>query len=181
MEEGLVAELTGYRVVRRYRRSVELMIRLQMTRTAAVVVALSVTFVTCAWAQNPTQVYVYVQHETPARSWFPVRFDGVVVARIKAGRFFVIDASQGRHMVSGKNGVPVFFHSKPGEKVFVRVEWRNGELSGPALPVWEVVSQATAHSDMLLLVYIDSDKAVSKLVPKADPRKPPPLRHRPGV
>ena len=149
------------------------------TRTsAAIIVALSMAFVASTGEQNLTQVYVYVQHETPARSWFPVWFDGVLVAKIKRGRFFVIDASPGRHMVSEEKGVPVFIDVRAGKEVFVRLEWRNGELPGPALPVWDIVSQATAHNDMLLLAYIDADKAISKSVPKADSRKPPPLRRR---
>ena len=153
-----------------------------MAKTAAAaMVALSLALVLPLRAENFTQVYVYVQHETPARSWFPVRFDGIVVAKMKQGRFFVINASPGRHMVSGKEGVPVFVVLRPGNKVFVRLEWRNGDLPGPALPAWEIVSQATARNDMLFLAYIDANKAISKSVPKTDPRKPPPLRHRGGV
>ena len=126
------------------------------------------------------EVFVYVQHYTPARSWFAVRFDGVVVAKIKGGRFFVINASPGRHMVSGKKGVPVFVDARPGKKVFVRLEWINGVLGGPALPAWEVANSATARNDLLLLAYIDAGKAISKSVPKTDPRTRPPLSHRGG-
>jgi hypothetical protein len=129
-------------------------------------------------AEGLVQVYVYVQQETPARSWFPVRFDGVVVAKIKRGRFLVINTSPGRHMVSGEKGVPVFVQAQPGKKVFVRLEWRNGELPGPALPVWDIVDRSTAHNDMLLLEYIDGRKAISKSVPRIDPRAPPKLRRR---
>lgn len=153
-----------------------------LRRRATIVVAmlLSSILTVSARAAKPAEVFVYVQHYTPARFWFPVRFDGVVVAKIERGRFFVIDASPGRHMVSGKNGVPVFVDARPGKKVFVRLEWINGVLGGPALPAWEVADRATAHNDLLLLAYIDADKAISKSVPKTDPRKRPLLRHRRG-
>lgn len=74
----------------------------------------------------------------------------------------------------------MFVDARPGKNVFVRLEWQNGGLGGPVLPTWEVVDRATAHNDLLLLAYIDSDKAISKSVAKADPRKPPPLMHRGG-
>lgn len=151
---------------------------LRRTATIVVGVLLSTILTVSARAAKPAEVFVYVQHYTPARSWFPVRFDGVVVAKIKRGRFFVINAPPGRHMISGKKGVPVFVDTRPGKKVFVRLEWRNGVLGGPLLPAWEVADPATAHNDLLLLGYIDADKAISKSVPKTDPRTRPPLRHR---
>jgi hypothetical protein len=158
--------------------SVGIMRGLRMRAMAGAAVFLSLALTGSARAGKLAEVFVYVQHYTPARSWFPVHFDGVMVAKIKRGRFFVINTSPGRHIVSGKKGVPVFVDSRPGTKVFVRLEWENGVLGGPALPVWEVVDHATAHNDMLLLAYIDADQAISKSVPKIDPRKAPPLRHR---
>ncbi len=68
-------------------------------KNAAIVVACGLLLVPSSGAEALTQVYVYVQQETPARSWFPVWFDGVVVAKIKRGRFFVINAAPGRHTV----------------------------------------------------------------------------------
>ncbi len=65
-------------------------------------------------------------------------------------------------MLSGEKGLPVFVDARSGDESFVRLEWRNGELAGPALPVWEVVPRATAREDMIYLPYIDADEALSK-------------------
>lgn len=145
---------------------------------AAIIAAASLMLLPATRAQTLTQVYVYVQQETPARSWFPVWCDRVLVAKIKRGRFFVINVAPGRHMVSEEKGVPVFVEARPGKRVFVRLEWRNGELPGPAIPVWEVVPQSTARDDMIYLTYIDADKALSKSVPKTEPRALPHLMRR---
>ena len=131
-----------------------------------------------AGGQPTTQIYVYVQHESPARSWFPVWCDGVLVAKIKQGRFFVINVTAGKHEIIEEKGVPVFVDVRSGKKAYVRLEWRNGELGGPALPVWAEVTQSAAHRDMLYLAYIDADKVVSKLVPNTEPREAPSLRRR---
>jgi hypothetical protein len=147
-------------------------------KIAATTLASSLMLLPSRGAETPTQVYVYVQEETPARSWFPVWFDGVLVAKIKRGRFFVINAAPGRHMLSEERGVPVFIEARPGKKIFIRLEWRNGELPGPAIPVWETISQRGAHDDMLSLTYIDADKAISKSVPKTEPRESPHLMRR---
>src|SRR5690242_14068765 len=113
---------------------------------AGVGVLLSLLVTVPARGGNLAEIFVYVQHYTPARSWFPVSLDGVPVAEIKSGRFFEINVSPGRHMVSGKKGVPVFVDARPGKNVFVRLEWQNGVLRGPILPTWEVVDRATAHN-----------------------------------
>ncbi|HXH51031.1 MAG TPA: hypothetical protein VNM47_16960 [Terriglobia bacterium] len=154
--------------------------KFQMRAIVGVAVFFSLALAVSARAENLSEVFVYVQHYTPARSWFTVRFDGIPVAKIKRGRFFVINTSPGRHTVSGKEGVPVFVDTGPGKNVFVRLEWQNGVLGGPALPAWEIVDRATAHNDLLLLAYIDAGKAISKSVPKSDPRTRPPLSHRGG-
>jgi hypothetical protein len=81
-------------------------------------------------------------------------------------------------MLSDEKGVPVFVDARSGKKSFVRLEWRNGAVGGPALPVWEVVPQSVARGDMIYLTYIDADKAVSRSVPKSNPRTPPQLKRR---
>ncbi len=131
-----------------------------------------------ARAGDLARIYVYVQSETPARSWFSVSCDGAVAAKITRGRFFAIDVAPGRHMLSDEKGIPVSVDARSGQESFVRLEWRNGELGGPALPVWEVVPAAVARRDMVYLRYIDANKAASRSVPKADPRAPPRLIRR---
>jgi len=130
-----------------------------------------------AWAEEPARIYVYVQQETPARSWFPVSCDGVVVAELKRGRFFAINVVPGRHMLNEEKGVPAFVDARPGRDSFVRLNWHI-EVGQPAIPVWEIVNAASAHTDMLTLAYIDAAKALSKSVPKKDPRGPPRLTRR---
>ena len=81
-------------------------------------------------------------------------------------------------MLSDEKGVPVFVDARSGKESFVRVEWRNGELGGPAIPVWEVAPRPVAREDMIYLTYIDADKVLSRSVPKRDPREPPHLMRR---
>jgi hypothetical protein len=145
---------------------------------AAAAAASSLILLASAGAQPTAQIYVYVQHESPVHSWFPVWCDGVLVAKIKPGRFFVINVAPGQHEISEEKGVPTFVKVRPGNKAFVRLEWRYGEPGGSALPVWEEVSQSAAHNDMTRLAYIDADKAVSKLVPRSEPRELPRLMRR---
>ncbi len=145
---------------------------------AAAAVAFGATLLPAAGAEPLTQVYVYVQDETPARSWFPVWFDGVAVAKIKRGRFFVINATPGRHTLNDEKGVPVSIEIQAGKKVFIRQDWRTGDSEGSLLPVWNTVAQDTARRDLLFLTYIDADKATSKAVPKTEPRESPRLMRR---
>lgn len=84
-------------------------------------------------------------------------------------------------MLSDEKGIPVFVDARAGKESFVRVEWRNGEVPGPALPVWEVVLPSTARKDMIYLLYIDGDKALAESLPKKDPREPPHLMRRSGA
>jgi hypothetical protein len=124
------------------------------------------------------RIYVYIQTDTPARSWFPVLCDRTAVAKLKRGRFFAVEVAPGRHMLSDEKGVPVFVDAEPGEEAFVRLGWRTGDVGGPVLPVWQVVPPDTARRDMIYLVYIDGSKVLSDSVSKSDPRGPPQLNRR---
>ena len=104
-----------------------------------------------AQSQGLARIYVYVQTETPARSWFQVWCDKAVVAKLKRGRFFEVDVAPGRHTISDEKGVPVSVDAHSDKDSFVRLEWRNGDVGGPALPVWQVVSPSAARLDMLYL------------------------------
>lgn len=154
---------------------------MRMSRQAArlaVLVAVILATQVSALPQARARIYVYVQTETPARSWFPIFCDGTVVAKLRRGRFFAIDVAPGRHMLGAKESVPVFVDAESGKDYFARVEWSNGEVDGPAIPVWEVVPEDTANRDMVYLTYIDADKALSSSVPKTDPRGEPRLSRR---
>ena len=155
-----------------------------MTKLLAIIFFLSIFIVPQAVSETSAEpsprarIYVYVQSETPARSWFPIFCDSSAVAKLKRGRFFAIDVRPGRHMVGAKESVPVFVDAESGKEYFVRVEWSNGEAGGPAVPVWEVVPRDTASRDMIYLAYIDADEALSSSVPKTDPRGAPRLARR---
>jgi hypothetical protein len=143
-----------------------------MVQTAFITLTLLMPL-TSARPEGLARIYVYVQRETPARSWLPISCDGSVVAKVKQGKFFAINVAPGRHMVSPERGIPVFIDVRSGSEAFVTVGWRNGERGGPAIPflVWEVVAPSVAERDLTYLTYIDEDKVLSKSVPKTDPRK----------
>ena len=133
-----------------------------------------------ARAEERARIYVYVQQETPVRSWFPVSCDGIVVAEIKRGRFFAVNVGPGRHMLSEEKGVPTFVEARSGRDSFIRLNWHT-ELGRPAIPVWEIVAPSNARRDMINLTYIDVGRVLSKSVPKKDPRGPPRLTRRGGI
>lgn len=81
-------------------------------------------------------------------------------------------------MLSDEKGEPAFVDARSGKESFVRLDWRTGEVQGPALPVWEVVPPSTARDDMFYLLYIDADRVLSKSVPNKDPRERPEPRLR---
>ena len=143
----------------------------------AIIPLLALTLGQPARAEQRARIYIYVQQETPARSWFPVSCDGITVAEIKRGRFFAINVGPGRHMLSEEKGVPTFVDARSGRDSFIRLNWHI-EVGQRPIPVWEIVDAASACRDMLTLTYIDAAKALSKSVPKKDPRGPPRFTRR---
>jgi len=150
-----------------------------MTRSAHLIIVAALLSVVprVARAEELARIYVYVQQETPARSWFPVSCDGAVVAEIKRGKFFAIIVTPGRHMLSEEKGVPSFVDARAGRDSFIRLNWHI-EVGQSAIPVWESVAPSSARRDMLDLTYIDVGRVLSKSVPKKDPRGPPRLTRR---
>ncbi len=130
-----------------------------------------------ARAQGLSQIYVYAQLETPARSWLPISCDSTVVAKLKPGRFFAFDVAPGGHILSYEKGLPAFVEARSGEESFVRLDWRV-EIGRPAIPVLQVVPPAHARNEMIYLTYIDAGKVLSRSVPRADPRELPQPRLR---
>ena len=129
-------------------------------------------------ANDVARLYVYIQDDTPARSWSPIYCDSKVVAKLKRGRFFALDVAPGRHMVSGENGVPVFVDAGAGEDSFVSLGWRTGDTGGPLLPAWQIIGPDAAEREMKDLKYVDADEVISSSVSEKDPRGPPSLRRR---
>jgi len=128
-------------------------------------------------AEDLARIYVYAQFDSAASSWLAVSCDNAVVAKVKRGRFFAVDVAPGRHVLSIWKAVPVVVEVRAGQEDFVRLDWHY-EVFEPSIPVLHAVQPDQAHTEMLNLAYIDGNKAVSKSVPKADPRRPPQLKLR---
>jgi hypothetical protein len=139
-------------------------------------------FCVCAWSQTEKkpepvgQIYVYANWESPERKWVDIACDDEIVAKVKAGRFFVMSLPPGRHAVSAGDGIPVFVEERSGEKSFLRV---GREVDGQAVMlVLTKMDSTEAGKEMVHLAYIDAAKALSSSVPKEDPRD---LRQQPQL
>jgi len=94
--------------------------------------------------------------------------DDKIVAKVKAGRFFVVNVTPGRHAVSAGDGIPVFMETRPGEKSFLRVD---REVDGQTVMlVLTKVDSSEAAKEIVHLAYIDAAKVLSSSVLKEDPR-----------
>lgn len=114
------------------------------------------------------QVYVYAMWESPVRRWVDIACDDEIVAKLKAGRFFVMNLPPGRHAVSERDGLPVFIEVRSGEKSFLRV---GREVDGQTvMPVLSKMGSTAAEKELAHLAYIDAAKALANSVPKEDPR-----------
>jgi hypothetical protein len=126
-----------------------------------------------AWSQTKensgphAQVYVYANWESPEHKWIDIACDDETVAKIKAGRFFVMKLPPGRHAVSARDGIPVFIDARSGEKSFLRL---GREIDGQTvMPVLTKVDSTQALKEIVHLAYIDAAKVLSNAVLQADP------------
>ncbi len=145
---------------------------MRQTGHIAIIAALALMPLPSAGAKGLARIYVYAQLETPAGSWTPISCDGTVVAKLKRGKFFAVNVAPGRHMLSEEKGIPVFVDAHSGEDSFVRLDWHI-EVDKPVISVLQVVPPPQARDEMRYLVYIDAGKALSRSVPKKDPREIP--------
>jgi len=136
-----------------------------------------VSLVSCvgSWSQTEKkpapleQVYVYADWESPEHGWVDVACDEEIVAKVKAGKFFVMNLQPGRHAISVQDGIPVFIELRSGERSFLRLD---REVDGQTVMlVLNKMDSTEANREMVNLVYIDASKALSSSVPKEDPRK----------
>ncbi|HLV89146.1 MAG TPA: hypothetical protein VKV39_19340 [Candidatus Sulfotelmatobacter sp.] len=130
-----------------------------------------------AWSQSdrklePTgqfetgQIYVYANWEFPEHKWVDVACDDGIVAKIKAGRYFVLNLSPGRHAVSERDGIPAFVEVRSGEKAYLRL---GREVDGQTvMPVLSRVNANDAAGEIVHLAYIDAAKVFSGSVLKDD-------------
>jgi len=72
-------------------------------------------------AQNTAQVFVYCEWESAQRDWLPISYDGTMIAKLKAGSFFVIDARLGQHVLGPGNGIPMVLQVHLGDQTFIRL------------------------------------------------------------
>jgi hypothetical protein len=141
----------------------------------ATITAVALTVPSSAPAEDPGRIYVYAQRQTAARSWLPISCDGAVVAELKRGTLFAMNVPPGRHTLSTETGVPAFVDVHSGEESFVRLDW-SFEVGRSAIPVLNTVRPDQARKEMRFLSYIRANKVHASLVPRTDPREPPPLR-----
>ncbi len=136
-----------------------------------------------ATAQDTAHIYVYSPWDAGQQSRLPITYDGVVVAKVKDGKFFAIAASPGRHVLVARDGVPTAVNVRPGEDAFVRVEHHLElpEFGKTDIPVLTVQSPDEARLAIVHLVYIAAGKISSPLVSRQDPtvQRQPALKTRP--
>jgi hypothetical protein len=133
-------------------------------------------------AEGSANIYVYSDWESPQRSKLTISYDGVSVAQLQPGRYLVINAQPGRHVLIAGEGIPTFVEVRAAEESFVRVG-RQIEInqSGKSdIPVLEVQSPEQARHEIVNLVYIAASKIFSPFVSKQDPSVPalPKLKNR---
>ena len=135
-------------------------------------------FATGEGAEHLTEIFVYASWEYPARSWVPVSCDGILVAKVKRGRFFAINVGTGKHALTQNDGIPLIVNTHPSQPLFVHLGQEvSDEPSGKVvLPVLLAVDPEEARKEMIHLVYVDSDKLYSSAVSRQDPTQPSPPR-----
>ena len=122
-------------------------------------------------ADTPSRIYVYADWGSPQRSWIPIYYDGVLAAKLKAGKFFAINAAPGSHSLFAGDGVPESFNVRTGQEIFVELEHDveitpSGKTSIPVLS--EKLTEA-GRLKVIHLVYIRTKEMYSLLVSRQDP------------
>lgn len=133
-------------------------------------------------APGKAEIVVYLPWESAQQARLKISYDGAPAAEIQPGRFFVINADPGRHLLRAGKGKPTAVDARAREESFVRVG-RDIEI-GPAgesdIPVLEVLSPEQARLEIINLVYVKAKKIFSSVVSREDPfvRRRPELKTR---
>jgi hypothetical protein len=93
------------------------------------------------------------------------------MAEVQAGRFFVINAEPGRHVLIAGDGIPTTVDIRAKGELFVRVgrEIEIGSSSTTSIAVLQDLSPEQARLDMINLVYVNPKKIFSTSVSGEDP------------
>lgn len=133
-------------------------------------------------AEDSAVIVVYQPWDSLQHSRLKIFFDDAQVAELQPGRFFVINASPGSHVLVAANGIPAVVETRAQSRAFVRATRQiqigpSGNLDISAL---EVLSAEQAHSDLINLVYVSPKKIFSSVVSKTDPfsNRAPKLKFR---
>ena len=133
---------------------------------------LCVLMLRCPLASEDTaRIYIYSSWDSGQSSWLLISYDGVRMAKLRAGKFFAIHASPGQHHLVAGQGVPINIEVHPGEDQFVRLDQaitltQSGES---IIPVLTLESPEEARHTVAQLVYVGPSKIYSTLVDKHDP------------
>jgi len=149
---------------------------------AFLVVTIALALCPLLAAEDAAMIVVYLPWEGLRHSRLKIAFDDVLVAELQPGRFFVINASPGSHVLVVGNGIPAVVETRAQSRAFVRATRHiqvgpSGKVDISAL---EVLSAEQAHSDLINLVYVSPKKIFSSLVNKTDPfsNRAPELKSR---
>ena len=138
-----------------------------------------VTFAAVVWlvlvqslmAKDNARIVVYLPWDSLQHSRLKISCDEVSVAEIRPGRFLVINAEPGRHVLVAGEGIPTVVEASSDRESFVRVAAQieltpSGKTDIPAL---EVMSPEQAHPEVVNLVYVERKRIFSPVVSKEDP------------
>lgn len=136
-------------------------------------------------AEDSAKIVVYSTWDSPQRGKLTIFCDGVRMAEVQAGRFFVINAEPGRHVLVAGDGIPTTVEARAKGESFVRVarEMEVGPSGKASIPVLEDRSAEEAIRDLIHLVYLQPAKIFSTSVSEKDPfaQQPPKLKTRDAV
>lgn len=136
-------------------------------------------------AENSAKIVVYLPWDSPQRGKLTIFCDGIRVAEVQRGRFFVINTEPGRRVLIAEDGIPATIDVPAEGESFVRVarETDIGPSGTTNVPVLEDLSPDRARLDMINLVYVSPKKIFSNSVSAEDPflQQAPKLKARTGV
>src|SRR5690348_2739398 len=90
----------------------------------SVVVTIALVLCPLLAAEDAAMIVVYLPWEGLQHSRLKISFDDAPVAELQPGRFFVINASPGSHVLVAGNGIPAVVETRAQSEIFVRAARR---------------------------------------------------------